>query len=159
MDKPLQTVHALADRVVHLTTHLTDHEANTILSTHPNPSSRVLSSLSSAYIQAHETASRMGLGDPLRLTVSTLRSDLVVIQSTPSWPPPSTALNVNTKLDLNRIDESESTGLPDDTRLISDSSTMVVGSVIASLNHLAEARVAMWAMEDVSRRLQTRIGP
>ncbi|RPB22699.1 hypothetical protein L211DRAFT_839410 [Terfezia boudieri ATCC MYA-4762] len=51
--------------------HLADQNAIPIVSTTPHPGSPGLSSLSAAFVQAHDTASRLGLGVPLRVTVTT----------------------------------------------------------------------------------------
>jgi len=141
-----------------LTTHLTDREANPIFSTHPDPlsASRSLVSLSSAFVQSYETASRMGLGTPLRVTISTAKSDIVVIQTAPtlnnqhSDPSASTMTNMTASFQppqsaVSPIQDHES---------VSDTSNMLVGTVIAPADQLADARVAIWGVEAIARKLQ-----
>ncbi|EPS37180.1 hypothetical protein H072_9173 [Dactylellina haptotyla CBS 200.50] len=129
----------------HLKAHLTDREANPILST-SEPTSGYLGPLSHAFINAYETGSRMGLGMPVRVTLSTTESSLVVLQSAPSDHQP---------------DASVARQAPSSSILSTDSgpdtSKMLVSTVIAPAGELAEARVAIWAIEDVARRLQTSL--
>ncbi|RVD81831.1 uncharacterized protein DFL_009678 [Arthrobotrys flagrans] len=119
----------------HLKAHLTDRQANPILST-SEPASGYLAPLSEAFVNAYETGSRMGLGMPVRVTLSTTESSLVVLQSAPTSGPMPELSNVvgqrgaNSRLRL---------------------------TVIAPAGELAEARVAIWAIEDVARRLQTSL--
>ncbi|RPA91115.1 hypothetical protein L873DRAFT_1715390 [Choiromyces venosus 120613-1] len=107
-----------------ITTHLTDTNAIPILSTHPQPSSPSLSSLSSAFVQAHDTASRMGLGRPLRVTLATASGAAVIQTAT--------------------VDEGGGGG----------GGEMLVGTVIAKADRLAEARMVSWGVEEVARRFQ-----
>ncbi|KAI5777216.1 hypothetical protein EDC01DRAFT_409691 [Geopyxis carbonaria] len=64
-----------------LTAHLTDSTSHIILSTATVPrQSHSLQSLTHAYLAAHDTAGRMGLGVPLRVTLTT-KDGTAVIQS------------------------------------------------------------------------------
>ncbi|KAG0638031.1 hypothetical protein HOY80DRAFT_1049247 [Tuber brumale] len=128
-----------------ITTHLTDTNAIPILSTHPQPSSPGLSSLSSAFVQAHDTASRMGLGKPLRVTLATA-SGAAVIQTV-------------------TVDEGSGGGGGEEgVDYVGGSSggggrgggngEMLVGTVIAKVDRLAEARMVSWGVEEVARRFQ-----
>lgn len=107
-----------------LTTHLTDANAIPILSTHPSPNSPALSSLSSAFVQAHDTACRMGLGTPLRVTIATAAGAAVIQTAT-----------------VEAGKERE----------------MLVGTVVARADRLAEARLASWGVEEVARRFQKTV--
>src|SRR5690606_31312031 len=69
--------------------HLADQNAIPILST-TVPSSPALASLSAAFVHAHDTACRMGLGLPLRVTLNT-GGGAAVIQ-TGTYPEHSTSL-------------------------------------------------------------------
>lgn len=101
-----------------LTTHLSDSNSIAILSTSATPS---LAALSAAFVQAHDTASRMGLGRPLRVTLAT-RAGTAVIQTA--------------------TEEEE----------------MLIGTVVAPAERLAEARVASWGVEEVARRFMKSAG-
>ncbi|KAF3932271.1 hypothetical protein ABW19_dt0203901 [Dactylella cylindrospora] len=149
----------------HLTTHLTDREANPILSTHPEPASEPLVSLSDAFVSAYETASRMGLGSPLRITLSTAETNLVVIQSAPStiqrvsiangavsgFPDPC----LTTTKSTGDADSNPKHTKDEDSSNLPDSSRMFVGTVVGPSRELAEARVAIWGVEDVARGLNS----
>lgn len=122
----MSTPHPLAALSTHflqlggdtLTTHLSDSNSIAILSTSATPS---LAALSAAFVQAHDTASRMGLGRPLRVTLAT-RAGTAVIQ----------------------------TATEDDE--------MLIGTVVAPAERLAEARVASWGVEEVARRFVKSAG-
>ncbi|PUU81386.1 hypothetical protein B9Z19DRAFT_1077379 [Tuber borchii] len=129
-----------------ITTHLTDTNAIPILSTHPQPSSPGLSSLSSAFVQAHDTASRMGLGKPLRVTLATASGAAVIQTAT--------------------VDEGSGAGRGEEGvdcvggsvsgggRGGGGNGEMLVGTVIAKADRLAEARMVSWGVEEVARRFQ-----
>ncbi|CUS14073.1 unnamed protein product, partial [Tuber aestivum] len=133
-----------------ITTHLTDTNAIPILSTHPQPSSPGLSSLSSAFVQAHDTASRMGLGRPLRVTLATTSGAAVIQTAT--------------------VDEGSGGGEEEGDYAGGvggggsaagggrggggGSGEMLVGTVIAKVDRLAEARMVSWGVEEVARRFQ-----
>ncbi|KAF3156882.1 hypothetical protein TWF106_009313 [Orbilia oligospora] len=134
----------------HLKAHLTDRQANPILST-SEPTSGYLAPLSEAFVNAYETGSRMGLGMPVRVTLSTTESSLVVLQSAPTSSSGtgqelSTATRQSTPVSPVLTAENGP-----------DTSKMLVSTVIAPAGELAEARVAIWAIEDVARRLQTSL--
>ncbi|KAF3926045.1 hypothetical protein ABW20_dc0108745 [Dactylellina cionopaga] len=134
----------------HLKAHLTDREANAILST-SEPTSDYLGPLSHAFVNAYETSSRMGLGIPVRVTLSTTESSLVVLQSAPS----------NQSAEAAAADQ-RARPAPAGNPVLNpdagpDTSKMLVSTVIAPSGELAEARVAIWAIEDVAKRLQTSL--
>ncbi|KAK6541535.1 hypothetical protein TWF694_007342 [Orbilia ellipsospora] len=131
----------------HLKAHLTDREANAILST-SEPTSDYLGPLSHAFINAYETGSRMGLGTPVRVTLSTTESSLVVLQSAPSNQPADAPVTAARSTPSSPVLNPEAGP---------DTSKMLVSTVIAPAGELAEARVAIWAIEDVARRLQTSL--
>ncbi|KAK6534793.1 hypothetical protein TWF281_006093 [Arthrobotrys megalospora] len=132
----------------HLKAHLTDRQANPILST-SEPASGYLAPLSEAFVNAYETGSRMGLGMPVRVTLSTTESSLVVLQSAPTSGQPE--LPVDQKARQPPVSPMLTAENGPDT------SKMLVSTVIAPSGELAEARVAIWAIEDVARRLQTSL--
>lgn len=103
-----------------LTAHLSDSNSIAILSTSPTPTPS-LAALSAAFVQAHDTASRMGLGRPLRVTLATSAGTAVIQTAT---------------------EEDE----------------MLVGTVVAPGERLAEARVASWGVEEVARRFMKSAG-
>lgn len=110
-----------------LTAHITDSTGHPILTTaEASHQSHALQSLSHAYLSAHDTASRMGLGVPLRVTVGT-RAGAVVMQ----------------------------TGTEVEGGVTGD---MVVGTVVAPEERMAEARVASWGVEEVAGRVGRVIG-
>lgn len=126
-DAPSLSTHFQSLAPAPLTAHIADSTGHEILSTSASPrQARVLQSLSHAYLSAHDTASRMGLGAPLRLTVAT-RGGAVVMQT-------------GTEVDG---------GVPGE---------MVVGTVIAPAERMAEARVASWGVEEVAARVGKVIG-
>jgi len=101
------------------TVHLADSTTHPILSTAQDAqTTQSLTSLSSAYLQAHDTASRMGLGQPLRVTLATKAGTTVVQTGT-------------------EVDGGE----------------ILVGSVVAPEDKIAEARVASWGVEETARRV------
>lgn len=110
-----------------LTTHLSDSNSIAILTTPASASPSGLSSLSAAFVQAHDTASRMGLGQPLRVTLAT-RGGAAVIQTVTM---------------AGEEDGEEG---------------MLVGTVVAAAERLAEARMASWGVEEVARRFQKSAG-
>ncbi|KAK6506855.1 hypothetical protein TWF481_005315 [Arthrobotrys musiformis] len=154
----------------HLKAHLTDRQANPILST-SEPASGYLAPLSEAFVNAYETGSRMGLGMPVRVTLSTTESSLVVLQSAPtSTTPPSSSSGTPELAGTTGgivggagsvADQKARQTTPVSPLLAAeggpDTSKMLVSTVIAPAGELAEARVAIWAIEDVARRLQTSL--
>ncbi|KAI5797438.1 hypothetical protein DFH27DRAFT_483762 [Peziza echinospora] len=118
--------------------HLADQNAIPILSTTPHPGSQALSSLSAAYVQAHDTASRMGLGVPLRVTLSTGNGTAVI--QTGTLP----------EGDEERDDENGEGHIGG----LNGEHLMLVGTVIAPADRLADARIASWGVEDVARKFQ-----
>ncbi|TGZ79675.1 hypothetical protein EX30DRAFT_372972 [Ascodesmis nigricans] len=102
-----------------LAAHIADNSGQVILSTASCPrQSLALQSLSQAYIVAHDTATRMGLGQPLRVTLTT-NNGTAVIQTGVIEP-----------------------GKEDDS---------IVASVVAPEEKMAEARVASWGVDNVSK--------
>lgn len=138
----------------HLKAHLTDRQANPILST-SEPASGYLAPLSEAFVNAYETGSRMGLGMPVRVTLSTTESSLVVLQSAPTSGPMPELSNVVGQRGGQQSPTPVSPVLTAENG--PDTSKMLVSTVIAPAGELAEARVAIWAIEDVARRLQTSL--
>ncbi|KAJ6264866.1 hypothetical protein Dda_1019 [Drechslerella dactyloides] len=155
-----------------LKAHLTDREASTILSTaDPAATSAYLTPLSNAFVNAYETGARMGLGVPLRVTLSTTDSSLVVLQSAPASAAAveaaaaaqaqAQAQAANVVMTDPRARAQSPTGSVIGADVggagVVDTSRMLVGTVVAPAGELAEARVAVWAIEDVARRLQTSL--
>ncbi|KAL7267894.1 hypothetical protein RUND412_009503 [Rhizina undulata] len=146
-----------------VTTHLTDGGSKYILSTHPHPHSPALASLSAAFIQAHDTASRMKLGQPLRVTLSTF-SGAAVIQTGTSGERSSRPASG---------DDEEYTGGGVGAGMVEGvggellggagggngaRQGMLVGTVIAPGDRMAEARMASWGVEEVAKRFQKSAG-
>ncbi|KAF8251215.1 hypothetical protein K440DRAFT_101524 [Wilcoxina mikolae CBS 423.85] len=110
-----------------LVAHLTDSTGHAILSTaESSRQTNNLQQLSLAYLSAHDTASRMGLGVPLRVTLATRNG--------------SVAIQTGTEV------EGGTTG------------EMVVGTIVAPEERMAEARVASWGVEEVAVRVGRVIG-
>ncbi|KAK6350633.1 hypothetical protein TWF718_003820 [Orbilia javanica] len=137
----------------HLKAHLTDRQANPILST-SEPASGYLAPLSEAFVNAYETGSRMGLGMPVRVTLSTTESSLVVLQSAPTSSGTAELSSVPDQKARQQVTPVSPILTAENGP---DTSKMLVSTVIAPAGELAEARVAIWAIEDVARRLQTSL--
>ncbi|KAF8467281.1 hypothetical protein BDZ91DRAFT_633856, partial [Kalaharituber pfeilii] len=120
--------------------HLADQNAVPILTTSPHHAAPSLSSLSAAFVQAHDTASRMGLGVPLRVTLAT-GSGAAVIQT-------GTLPEVDDDLE----EEHGRTFLTGNG--VVGEHMMLVGTVVAPADRLAEARLASWGVEEVARKFQ-----
>ncbi|KAK6362125.1 hypothetical protein TWF730_005822 [Orbilia blumenaviensis] len=146
----------------HLKAHLTDRQANPILST-SEPASGYLAPLSEAFVNAYETGSRMGLGMPVRVTLSTTESSLVVLQSAPTSGQAELLVGQGPRQVQGQTQgqQQQGQGQPTSPMLTAengpDTSKMLVSTVVAPAGELAEARVAIWAIEDVARRLQTSL--
>ncbi|KAF8418985.1 hypothetical protein EV426DRAFT_519031, partial [Tirmania nivea] len=125
--------------------HLADQNAIPILSTTPHPGSPGLSNLSTAFVQAHDTASRLGLGIPLRVTVTT-GAGAAVIQSG--------VLPEGGEEDEADIGHGHGNGVRGGGVGGSGEGVMLVGTVIAPGDRLAEARIASWGVEEVARKFQ-----
>lgn len=125
--------------------HLADQNAIPILSTTPRPSSPGLCSLSQAFVTAHDTASRLGLGVPLRVTLTT-GNGAAVIQT-------------GTLPEMGGSDTDEDAhggyrGMGNGSMVHHGEGVMLVGTVIAPGDRLAEARIASWGVEEVARKFQ-----
>ncbi|KAG0131675.1 hypothetical protein HOY82DRAFT_331282 [Tuber indicum] len=133
-----------------ITTHLTDTNAIPILSTHPQPSSPGLSSLSSAFVQAHDTASRMGLGKPLRVTLATASGAAVIQTATVD----EGSGGGGGEEGVDYVGGGSSGGGGGRGGGGGSNGEMLVGTVIAKVDRLAEARMVSWGVEEVARRFQ-----
>ncbi|KAI9784606.1 MAG: hypothetical protein M1839_001828 [Geoglossum umbratile] len=147
------------------TIHLTDTSGLPILSSvspdspSPSASEATLTSLTSTFLQAQETASRLGLGIPRRITIETEDGGVVVVQSSitasPSLSPSPSARDPSSP-----ISGGESSN-PNPASQLGDGETAqprvptLISTVIApSAAQMAEARLATWSVEAIGRKFQ-----
>ena len=122
--------------------HLADQNALPILSTTSHAASSALSSLSAAFVHAHDTASRLGLGIPLRVTLTTANGAAVI--QTGTMPEPEE--DPHQQPHHHHYVRGIGNGVGEET--------MLVGTIVAPGDRLAEARIASWGVEDVARKVQ-----
>ena len=139
--------------------HLADQNAVPILSTTSHPASSALSSLSAAFVQAHDTASRLGLGIPLRVTLTTGNGAAVIQTGTMPEPEEDPQNHHYHNHNHNHLHHQQH---PHPHQQLhhhphvrgSGEEIMLVGTVVAPVDRLAEARIASWGVEDVARKVQ-----
>jgi predicted regulator of Ras-like GTPase activity (Roadblock/LC7/MglB family) len=113
-----------------LSAHITDATGHVILSSGggggggSSLKDKNKAALSHAFISAHDTASRMGLGEPLRVTITTQRGTVVMQTGSEAG----------------------------------EGGEMVVGTVVAPEDKMAEARVASWSVQQCAERVGRVIG-
>ena len=141
--------------------HLADQNAVPILSTTSHTASSALSSLSAAFVQAHDTASRLGLGIPLRVTLTTGNGAAVIQTGTVPEPEEDPYHHHNHNHNhLHHHQHPHPHQQPHHHHYVRGAGNgageeiMLVGTVVAPGDRLAEARVASWGVEDVARKVQ-----
>lgn len=92
----------------------------------------------------------MGLGQPLRVTLAT-GSGAAVIQT-------ATVAEQHSSSSTGSTDEGDDYHRHRPTAPVSTAGEMLVGTVIAPADMLAEARMASWGIEEVARRFQKSAG-
>ena len=135
--------------------HLADQNAVPILSTTSHTASAALSSLSAAFVQAHDTASRLGLGIPIRVTLTTGNGAAVIQTGTVSEPEED--LHHQPHHNHNHLPHPHQQSHHHHYRGAGNGAVeeiMLVGTVVAPGDRLAEARIASWGVEDVARKVQ-----
>ena len=147
------------------TIHLTDTSGFPILSSviSDSPSSdaseATLTSLTSVFLQAQETASRLGLGMPKRITVETEGGGVVVVQSSitasPSLSPSPSAGDPSSPTSGGDSSNPNPASQLGDGDAASPRVPTLISTVIApSATQMAEARLATWSVEAIGRKFQ-----
>ncbi|KAI9868069.1 MAG: hypothetical protein M1813_006814 [Trichoglossum hirsutum] len=148
--------------------HLTDTSGLPILSSVSSDSSpssdteAALTGLTATYLQAQETASRLSLGAPKRITIETERGGVVVVQSSITTPPSSSsplsssAEDLSSPISRDNGHNPDPTVQPGDGEVAQSRVPTLISTIIApSATQMAEARLATWSVEAMGRKFQT----
>jgi hypothetical protein len=146
--------------------HLTDTSGLPILSSvssdspASSPTEAALIGLTATYLQAQETASRLGLGVPKRITIETEGGGVVVVQSSITMSPTLSPLSSSAENPSSPISGDNSSNPNPAPQLEEGEVTQprvptLISTVIApSAAHMAEARLATWSVETIGRKFQ-----
>ncbi|KAH0545160.1 hypothetical protein FGG08_000772 [Glutinoglossum americanum] len=142
--------------------HLTDTSGLPILSSvssEPPTSSATeaaLTGLTATYLQAQETASRLGLGVPKRITIETEGGGIVVVQSSITASPSSSPLSSSAENPSSPISGSNTNPASQlGSEVAQPRVPTLISTVIApSAAQIAEARLATWSVEAIGRKFQ-----
>ncbi|KAH0551689.1 hypothetical protein GP486_007092 [Trichoglossum hirsutum] len=156
--------------------HLTDTSGLPILSSvssdspSPTDTEAALTGLTATYLQAQETASRLNMGVPKRITIETEKGGVVVVQSSITAPqssssslpsssssPPlsSSTEDTSSPISRDRGPKPDPTAQPSKGEPAQPRVPTLISTIIApSATQMAEARLATWSVEAMGRKFQ-----